>query len=549
VRSTLYDEISTTRRLRLHRKVGQTVEARTGGVRVEELAHHYCECAALGEVPKAVEYGRAAARRALDRLAYEEAAGWYERALTVLDPESAADRETRAELLLGLGEARWAAGDRQIAKGVFCDAGALAKSAGRAELLANIAIAHGGKRGWGEAGIVEEQLVSLLEDALAALPPEDSRHRAMAQARLAAELYFEPGNDERRKTLTEQAVAMARRIDDPDALAYTLTCAHWGFWLPGNVDERAPMAAEIVRLAQASGNRELESAGWSWAATDAFEQGDVEGGRHATNEARRLAEELRQPESLWASGVLLGCIALLEGRLDDAERLSEEALQIGQRTGTSTALQMYGVQMFALRRMRGGLEELEPVFMAMVDEYPRIPAWRCGLAYLYSELGWLDAAREQFEILAASDFDLPFDANWSVGMAILAFAASQLGDEERAAVLYDRFLPFAEMTVFAGMPAEVIGPAHMPLGLLAATLGRWDDAERHGRLGMERNAAMGARPWLARSQYEFADLLKRHGDPGDSEEARQLLESCIATCRELGIPVLLERAEGLLGSL
>src|SRR5205807_2291585 len=37
VRSTLYEELSTTRRLRLHRKVAQTIEQRSGAGHVEEL--------------------------------------------------------------------------------------------------------------------------------------------------------------------------------------------------------------------------------------------------------------------------------------------------------------------------------------------------------------------------------------------------------------------------------------------------------------------------------------------------------------------------------
>jgi class 3 adenylate cyclase len=74
VRSTLYDEISTTRRLRIHRRIGHALERRGGDRHVDELARHFCECAALGEIDRAVTYGRQAAARALERLAYEEAA-------------------------------------------------------------------------------------------------------------------------------------------------------------------------------------------------------------------------------------------------------------------------------------------------------------------------------------------------------------------------------------------------------------------------------------------------------------------------------------------
>ncbi len=80
VRSTLYDEIPTTRRLRLHRRIGEALEARGGDAHLDELAYHFAEAAALGEVGKAVEYGRRAAEHATARLAYEEAVADYERA-------------------------------------------------------------------------------------------------------------------------------------------------------------------------------------------------------------------------------------------------------------------------------------------------------------------------------------------------------------------------------------------------------------------------------------------------------------------------------------
>ncbi len=86
VRSTLYDELPTSRRLRLHRSVGLALEA-TGDVesRLTELAWHFTEAAALGEVDKAVDYGRRAGDQAKADLAFEEAAGLYERALDVLE--------------------------------------------------------------------------------------------------------------------------------------------------------------------------------------------------------------------------------------------------------------------------------------------------------------------------------------------------------------------------------------------------------------------------------------------------------------------------------
>ena len=106
VRSTLYDELPTTRRLRLHRRVGLELEARGAAedeTGVVELAHHFREVAALGEVDRAVRYGRMAGDRARARLAFEEAASQYEGALGRLGPPRRARSCPRGGAQAGLG--------------------------------------------------------------------------------------------------------------------------------------------------------------------------------------------------------------------------------------------------------------------------------------------------------------------------------------------------------------------------------------------------------------------------------------------------------------
>ena len=60
VRSTLIDELSTNRRVRLHKRIGEALEAR--GAPVVELAHHFCEAATAGGAERAVRYSCEAGR-------------------------------------------------------------------------------------------------------------------------------------------------------------------------------------------------------------------------------------------------------------------------------------------------------------------------------------------------------------------------------------------------------------------------------------------------------------------------------------------------------
>ncbi len=546
VRSTLYDEIPTTRRLRLHRRVAETLEVRDADAHLDELAHHFAEAAALGETAKALEYGRRAAQRALDRLAYEEAAADYERALASLDPERSEDRATRAELLVDIGRAVWIGGERARARQHLDEAIALARECGRADVFADAVITSGGIRAWTEAGLVDERLVQLMEETLTLLPPGDSGLRAMVTARLAAELYFAEGADDRRRALSDEAIAMARRLGDVPTLAYVLSAAHWGMFVPGNAPQRVAAGRELLAVAEASNDRGAEVVAHSWLLTDFAEIGDVDAVREHSARETELSDALRQPELRWGALVHASALATLTGRLDDAQRFADEALAVGQQVGIQSTMQMYGVTQMALRRLRGGLEELVPLVAAMVEEYPLVPAWRSGLAYLYRELGDVEHAREQLEVLAVDEFAaLPPDGNWMVGAAILATVCHLVGDRARAAVLYDQLSRYEDAVVLAGLPADILGSAHHFLMLLAATSEDWDDFERHAREALACNERMGARPWLATTQAELAGVLLARDRPDDRERADRLLEACLATCRELDMPALASRAEAI----
>jgi hypothetical protein len=56
---------------------------------------------------------------------------------------------------------------------------------------------------------------------------------------------------------------------------------------------------------------------------------------------------------------------------------------------------------------------------------------------------------------------------------------------------------------------------------------------------------MGARPWVAHTQEDYARMLLDRARPGDRERARDLLEAAVATYQELGMHGPLARAERL----
>jgi tetratricopeptide (TPR) repeat protein len=232
---------------------------------------------------------------------------------------------------------------------------------------------------------------------------------------------------------------------------------------------------------------------------------------------------------------------LLEGRFDDYEHLAQEALAIGQSLENESTAGIFGMQMFTLRREQGRLREVEPLLRHFVQtEGAR--AWRPGLALIYTELGLSVEATSEFESLAQHDFaDLPRDSNWLVSLTYLADICTSLGDRTRASTLYELLLPYFHINVLFANASACYGSASRYLGALAAIMARWDDAERHFEDALAMNSAMGARPWLAHTQYQYARMLLARDQAGDSEKAATLLKEALATARELGMRALEQR--------
>jgi predicted ATPase/class 3 adenylate cyclase len=550
LRSTLYDEIPTTRRLRIHRRAAQAFEAKAAAGEppaLADLARHYAEAASLGESDKALHYAGAAAQQALDRLAYEEAASFYDLALDVLDPAVPADQQRRGELLVELGRSRWASGDRAGARDALYEAADLARALGDARLFALASISSGTKRGWIDAGVVDQKLIKLLEEALTMLPTDDDPLRALCMARLSSELYFLNELSDRRRALADDALAMARRVGDTEALGVTLSSAHWGAWSPGNAADRLRVADEMLALALECGDRELEASALIWRINDLIELERTDEAVPAIERALAVAVELRQPEYLWAATLPRATLLLMAGDYDAATEAVDAALAYGEASGGETPLQMYGVQQLHLTRARGGVEGMLPLVAAMVEQYPLLPAWRAGLAFIYREMERPTELREQLEILARDDFGtLPRDANWSVAMLVLGTSCAYLGDVERCRSLYEKMLPYAGFAVTIGAPADCLGPMELYLAPLAAVLGDYALAAQHHQRGVEAAERMHCPTGAALATYEYAFQLLRYGGEEQRDAGVAIAEEAVRRATQTNAPHLAARAKALL---
>jgi hypothetical protein len=249
IQHALHEGLSATRRALLHRRVAETLESLYGtgpGPRVGEVARHWFAATRPAKLGRALDYARWAGEAANAALAPEEAARWFSQALELLVQQTAPDENLRAELLIGLGSAQRLAGDPAHRETLLA-AAHLAQSLGDQERLVRAALTN--NRGlYSKTGFVDEERVTVLKAALAA-GSGDSPERARLLATLAVELTF-AGDWAYRRRLADDALAMARRLDDSATFIRVAGLLYWCICVPETLDERLAMTAEVLALAR-----------------------------------------------------------------------------------------------------------------------------------------------------------------------------------------------------------------------------------------------------------------------------------------------------------
>ena len=543
IQTTLSEELSTTRKVRLHAQVGQVLEELYGDrleTRLPELAHHFWEGSQAGGAEKAVEYARRAGDRALELMGYEEAARFYQMALQALELKQPLDDDQRCGLLLALGEAQSKTGDVPQAMETYQEAAGAARKTGASENLALAAIGFEEAR-W-RPGLPGEPAEEMLEEARTTLGSEDNPLLARVLAGLSRALAF-AGNAEVAEVVVQEAVDLARRLGDPQVLATIMKItAHSQARNPELVHQRLGYLDEALAIARSSGDSQLAVESYTRRIVDLVELGDIAAADLDIDNHARLAQEMRQPHFLYTSATWRTMRALLDGRFGEVEELAQHASDIGERLQADGVAGVLGLQMFTLRREQGRLRELEPVIRSFVEQFSASSSWRPGLALIYSELGRREEAREQFEQLATQDFkDIAEDALWQTCFGYLSEVSAFLEDAPRAGILYDRLLPYRDRTITMGAAVVCCGAASRYLGLLSATMARWEDAQGHFEHALEMNSRMGAKPWLAHTQQQYAEMLLDRGQPEDRANALSLLSQSLAAATELGMGALTER--------
>jgi len=547
VRATLYEEITAARRVGLHQRVAEAIEAAHAGAlddHLPALAHHWARAAApAAQTTRAVHYAARAGDRALAQLAHDEAAAYYRQALQLIDAaEGQTGEDRRLDLLISLGEAQRRAGDPEH-RDTLLRAVDLARQQGDADGLARAALANRRPSYWSSGGEVDAERVTALEAALAAMGDAPTAIRARLLAALGIELVYTPDRA-RRVRMSDEGLEIARTLGDETTLAQVLMPRFFTIHAPDTMAERQADTAELLRLAESLRDPLVEFMAHFLRTRVCLESGDLEHGLPHLRRAEALATELGQPILRWMVGWMrVGPIHLV-GRIAEAELVCNETLEIGLASAQPDAAPMYRFQQWAIRFEQGRAGELESEFATLSERFPAIPGLLAVLALLCCEAGHYDEARKRMGQLAAVSFHLPRDPVWLGFMTVAADVARRLHEPRWAEMLYDLIRPYpTQLGILVGIP---FGCGAHSLGMLAATLGRFDEAEDHFGSATGVYEKAGAPAHLGRTRIEWARTLLARRQPGDAEQARRLLDRALAPARELGLVNVERRAVALL---
>ena len=288
IRETVYAELSSSRRRRLHQRVGEVIERLTqahANPPLADLAYHFIQAAPIGSADKAIDYATRAGDRAADALASEEASRFYGMALHCLEFSESANVALR-----------------------------------RVELHTRRARAFGSLAQWAN----ERREVEL---ALESLPPDRVEQRAELLLMLADSCFYLLDIVGVRRFAAE-GYELAHRADLPDlcadALGWIARCQQAGGDLVA--------AVETDRKAIAHGRGRKGVAIYHSPHT-LYLAGHMADAVVAGERAAEFARTLRDPDLVMYGlphyGLALGGL----GRFDDAFRIFGEARRFGRKYG------------------------------------------------------------------------------------------------------------------------------------------------------------------------------------------------------------------------
>ncbi len=355
------------------------------------------------------------------------------------------------------------------------------------------------------AGTVDEHAA----DLLAAVEPLLTDDRDLARVLSASTMVHAlSGDTERCVDLFERAVGHAEATGDDDVLAETLPFAFLSLAAPDQLDRRSAIAARLYELAGRTGRADTR-----WEAIHLDLSNQLQLGeprlRSTLEELRVATAEVDGAQHDWEMTYLAAVVAHVDGHLDDALRLAEASLGIGDSVGESRRMAVYGSVLLGCHLSAGSIVELGPMLEQMVADQPLLAAWNAPLALVHAAAGRRDDAIVRLRQLATPGAIEP-DCTMSAVGTVAGNAVAHLGEpsgsdvQELAARFIELLAPWSGRWSWTG--AATYGPIDTTLARLHAVRGDHERAVAAAAAAAAQAAAMRAPDFSREAADVLADL-------------------------------------------
>ncbi|MHB8463264.1 MAG: nuclear transport factor 2 family protein, partial [Acidimicrobiales bacterium] len=452
VRQSLLSEIASLKRVRLHQRIAEALEADApviADAHLADLARHYFECALAGGAAKAVDYSRRAAEQAMSRLAYEVAADFYDRALQVADLDaSGVGEDERAELLLARCEALLAGGDPTGAIAVVEQLQRAARNSPRLSAWATCFAGQLAVLTHPERLDATERDVAAAAEQFALMDDADGEAKAHT---VRASCLARLGRVADCEAALDSALTAGRRAGDPRRVNAVLAGAPLAaLWGPSPVARASGRCLDVVRVLRiTTGSAAVEAVALRCQAVLEALRGRTDAARRMLGSAHRSLESLGHTHGLLETDLFSGMVELLAGDAGAAEAPLRRAYDGFVARGVGVDAAQAAALLARAVLAQGRVEEA----LALTDDSERLAgvdlqsaiAWRAARAEALAQRGRtaeaLEAARVAVALADPTDA-LIDQADAHLSLAIVLRAADSAAEAEREAqraiALYER---------------------------------------------------------------------------------------------------------------
>lgn len=543
IRETLYAEVPTLRRRRLHETIGRLLEARydqnkpKSTYQLAELAFHFTHS---GDRVRGSAYSQLAAEQALKSLAFEEAMSHYRMALELLD----SDDKRRGDLLLGLGEAALLSDAENVAADAYEEAFTWFSQLSERETAAQAA--H-------KLGLVQWRMEALqiaqvaFERSLILLEVSSSTELVRVLVDLATLLTNWMGQQAEGAVYARRALEMARHLGIASLEAAATRAIAGTLFTPGKDISKALQVAEQALELAGDISDPVEASGWYLYLAIAY---------YCTSEIRRslqmslrrmeLIERYRDAYHLRNTYAWLALLHASQGAWVEAEQTIKEVVTTASHLPGRAPLSFLSLILGFLAYQREDFVTAERELQVMRANRQQGPFWSrfsCGL------LGMVHVARGNREkaYIYVSELEglldeLPAGTLITASIIVcLALIALAFGDQKRIAGLYPRLLDFRGQ--------HYLFLVDRVLGMAANARGDWEAAAMHLSAAEAKARREGLRPELARVLLSLTDYELARGVQGYIARAENYLRQALHLYEEMHMTAAAERVLSQLQTL